>query len=391
MINRWTILAVLFVARLSMAFQFQAVAALSPVLVETLGLSLAQIGVLIGLYLAPGLVVAVPGGALAARVGEKRLIAAAMVAMALGALLASVGGSWEAILTGRIIAGVGGVVLNVVMTKMVVDWFAGREVSTAMAIYVNSWPAGIALALIAFPLAVGIGGFAAAQAVELGVIMLSLLLFLLVYRAPRNDELSAPVGTAGSVAGTGTRFPYGAVLLAGAVWAFYNAALAMIFSFGPALLTARGVDLAVAGSLTGLFMLVFAIALPFGGVVADKTGRGNAMIALSLLAYIVLVPLILVLPGGMLVPVLLVLAVLFAVPAGPIMTLPSLVLPPAMRSYGVGVFWTVYYLVMMLAPPVAGFVAERAGSVGAALLTGCVFCAVSIVALLLFRRRALAG
>jgi MFS family permease len=350
MINRWTILSVLFLARVSMAFQFQAVAALSPVLAETMRLSLAQIGVLIGLYLAPGLVVAVPGGALAARVGEKRLIAAAMVAMALGALLAAVGGGWGAVLTGRIIAGVGGVVLNVVMTKMVVDWFAGRELSTAMAIYVNSWPAGIALALIAFPFAVGLGGLAAAQGLELAVIALALMLFLMVYRAPRGDEMVEPVASSGSATGAEAVFPYGPVLLAGAVWAFYNAALAMVFSFGPAMLVARGVDLAVAGSLTGLFMLVFAVALPFGGVVADKTGRRDAVIVLSLVSYILLMPLVLVLPGAMLVPVLLVLAVIFAAPAGPIMTLPGTVLAPAMRSYGVGVFWTVYYVVMMLAP-----------------------------------------
>jgi MFS family permease len=159
----------------------------------------------------------------------------------------------------------------------------------------------------------------------------------------------------------------------------------MVFSFGPAMLVARGVDLAVAGSLTGLFMLVFAVALPFGGVVADKTGRRDAVIVLSLMSYILLMPLVLVLPGAMLVPVLLVLAVIFAAPAGPIMTLPGTVLAPAMRSYGVGVFWTVYYVVMMLAPPVAGYVAERAGSVGAALMTGVVFCGVSIAALWLFR------
>jgi hypothetical protein len=40
---------------------------------------------------------------------------------------------------------------------------------------------------------------------------------------------------------------------------------------------------------------------------------------------------------------------------------------------------------MMLAPPVAGYLAERAGSVGAALMTGVVFCGVSIAALWLFR------
>ena len=49
-----------------MAFQFQSIATLSPFLQQEAGLGLAEIGLLIGLYLAPGVRVAVPGGAMAA-------------------------------------------------------------------------------------------------------------------------------------------------------------------------------------------------------------------------------------------------------------------------------------------------------------------------------------
>ncbi|MGE4610989.1 MAG: hypothetical protein AAED33_06295 [Paracoccaceae bacterium] len=59
--NRWVILATLFFARLTMAFQFQAVAAISPLIMEAHGLNLANIGLLIGIYLAPGVIVAIPG------------------------------------------------------------------------------------------------------------------------------------------------------------------------------------------------------------------------------------------------------------------------------------------------------------------------------------------
>src|SRR5947208_6904457 len=52
--NRWFILAVLFVVRLTMAFQFQSVAAVAPLLGSEFGVSLADIGILIGLYFTPG-------------------------------------------------------------------------------------------------------------------------------------------------------------------------------------------------------------------------------------------------------------------------------------------------------------------------------------------------
>ncbi|MEO1318641.1 MAG: MFS transporter, partial [Pseudomonadota bacterium] len=65
----WRLLAVLFAARATMAFQFQAVAALAPSLMERHGVGLAEIGLLIGLYLSPGLVAAYPGGAIGRRFG----------------------------------------------------------------------------------------------------------------------------------------------------------------------------------------------------------------------------------------------------------------------------------------------------------------------------------
>jgi hypothetical protein len=46
--NRWGILAVLFTVRLTMAFQFQSVAAVAPLLGPKFGVSLADIGLLIG-------------------------------------------------------------------------------------------------------------------------------------------------------------------------------------------------------------------------------------------------------------------------------------------------------------------------------------------------------
>jgi hypothetical protein len=58
--NRWGILAILFFVRLTMAFQFQSVAAVAPLLEKTFGVGLADIGLLIGLYFTPGVVLALP-------------------------------------------------------------------------------------------------------------------------------------------------------------------------------------------------------------------------------------------------------------------------------------------------------------------------------------------
>src|SRR3979411_777728 len=84
--NRWGILAVLFAVRLTMGFQFQSVAAVAPLLERELGLSLADIGVLIGLYFTPGIALALPGGAIGQRFGDKTTVLGALLLMLAGGL-----------------------------------------------------------------------------------------------------------------------------------------------------------------------------------------------------------------------------------------------------------------------------------------------------------------
>ena len=164
--NRWGILAVLFAVRLTMAFQFQSVAAVAPLLGREFGVSLADIGVLIGLYFTPGVALALPGGAIGQKFGDKTTVLAALLLMLTGGLAMALSASWSVQIAGRLVAGAGGVMLNVQMTKMVTDWFAGREIATAMAIFVNSWPAGVALSLLTLP---AIGTAYGVGAVHLGV------------------------------------------------------------------------------------------------------------------------------------------------------------------------------------------------------------------------------
>ena len=375
--NRWIILAVLFLARLTMAFQFQSVAALSPLLIEDFGVGLADIGFLIGLYFAPGIVFALPGGAIAARFGDKRIVGLGMVLMLAGGAMIAMTESWNVFTTGRLIVGTGGVILNVVMTKMVVDWFAGKEMSTAMAIFINSWPVGIALALVVLPLIAGSGGIALAWWALCAVVAGALLLFAVVYHPPEGAaEAPTTIQTAA--------FPVATLVLASLVWALYNTALAMVFSFGPAFLVQVGYSLTNAGSLTSLFMIIFSIAVPVGGIIADRTGRKDAIILFSLISFAALMPIAVIYPSSAFV-LFCILGVFFAFGAGPVMTLPAEVLSPKSRALGMGVFFSIYYALMMVGPRIGGGIAESADDAGAAILAGAVMSLIAAVALLGFR------
>ena len=73
----WQILAILTLARTTMGFQFQSVAAVGPVLTSGAIVSYTELGVLIGIYLLPGALFALPGGWLGKRFGDKRVVLSA--------------------------------------------------------------------------------------------------------------------------------------------------------------------------------------------------------------------------------------------------------------------------------------------------------------------------
>src|SRR3981189_1364639 len=218
--NRWVILAVLFVVRLTMAFQFQSVAAVAPLLAHAFGVGLAEIGILVGLYFTPGVALALPGGAIAQRFGDKITVLGALTLMLIGGLAMALSASWSGQIAGRLVAGAGGVLLNVQMTKMVADWFAGKEIATAMAIFVNSWPAGVAISLLALPSIGTAYGLGAAYLAVAALIGIAFVLVPAGYHSPANSV------TMTATSARLDRRTVVAVIAAGLIWGLYNVGFA---------------------------------------------------------------------------------------------------------------------------------------------------------------------
>jgi MFS family permease len=266
-VNRWWVLAVLFFARTAMGFQFQAIAAVSPLLVRDLAIDLALLGTLIGVWMLPGVVVAIPGGLLGRRFGDKRVVMTGLALMALGSVMTAVSESYTQALAGRVVSGAGAVVLNVLLAKMVADWFHDRELSTAMGILVMSWPLGIGLALLALgPLAAATSWSFALNASAL-VCIAALLAVALVYRHAPQAAVTAPSASALS------RRDFALAAVAGLIWTFYNVAYIVVVSFAPVLLAAKGMALANAAIVASFAAWPLMLTVPLGGYLADRTGR----------------------------------------------------------------------------------------------------------------------
>ena len=363
--NRWVILAVLFVVRLTIGFQFQSVASVAPLLGREFGFGLADIGILIGLYFAPGVALSLPGGALGKRFGDKAIALAGLGLMLAGSLVMAASASWSGQVTGRLIAGAGGVIMNVQMTKMVTDWFAGREIATAMAVFVNSWPAGVAMSLLTLPL-IGISyGISAVFVAVAVLIACGMLLLVTAYQPPPH------IPGATTMTATLDRNTIIAVVAAGLLWGLFNVGFAMVFSFGPSILVERGWSITAAGSTISIVLWLAVFSVPFGGFLADRTKRPELILVAGCVVFALLM---VMLPrsGSAVMLTVVALGLICGQPAGPIMSLPARVLQPATRAVGMGIFYTVYYVAMMLGPAIGGVCAKWTGSAGAALDFGAV-------------------
>jgi MFS family permease len=374
-------LAVLFLSRTAVGFQFQSVASSAVALVYSLSIGYTEVGILIGLYMLPGMVIAFPGGMLDRRVGDRQICAGGLALMIAGALLFAFGASYFAGFAGRLVSGTGAVLLNLVLTKMVTDWFADREIVTAMGVILASWPFGIALALVAQPTLATHVGWQAVMEVTAAFCAVASVLVAVFYRDPPHPALARNVPASGRALLLWQEMAPAS--LAGAIWGIFNVGLVVFFSFAPGLLLERGLAPAGAGALVSLGLWSSMVSLPLGGWLVERSGHPQASIVVFSIA--IAIVLLLLAFGSAPAVMCALMGVTIGPPAGAIMALPAAVLPPSRRAFGLGIFYTMYYCAMAVGPPMAGWCRDHWQTAAAAILFGAMAYAVIVPLFLLFK------
>jgi predicted MFS family arabinose efflux permease len=375
----WIMLSVLLMARTAMGFQFQTVASIGPSLMESLSIDNARIGVLIGLYLLPGLPIALPSGIIGQRFGARHVVLAGLVMMMLGGAIAAVAVTFPVAAAGRIISGTGGVLMNVMLTKLVADWFDAGKMATAMAVLITGWPLGIALGLAVGPhMMLAFGGAAVLQ-LATGLAALALGLFIVLYRDP--PDLPRPAAVRFSLGLT--RYELRMVSLAGAIWTTYNAGYIVLVSFTPSVFAARGYSIEQSGWIVSILSWAMMPMIPAGGYLADRLGRPDLLMAGGFIVAAAGI----VAMGYSDAPVtwLIVVALASGLPSGAMMALPASVMRPEVRAGGMGIYYTLYYAGVALLPALAGMARDRTGSVTAPMLFAAAMLALALLFLIVFR------
>ena len=352
---RWRILALLFLARIGLGFQFQTVASVGDDLVVVFGLDYAGIGLLIGLFMAPGLVLAIPAGYWGRFVSDRTMVVLGLGALALGGLVSSIASESWTMGLGRIFAGAGFLFTTLYFTKMVADWFEGREIATAMSILVMSWPFGIAMGQVGHAWLALTYGWQIPFLVASAYCLLAATAVFLFYRPP-HDLPPAKGAAAASLTGPEWRL----IFCAASAWGVFNAAYVTYLSFGPKVLEGLGqTAIAAAGIISvGSWLMIISGALC--GQIVDRIGGRNVVLTICMGGAIASL-LLLSLPGAELGASLL-FGLIGMAPAGVIMAMSGQAMRPQVRAFGMGIFFTVYYAIMLVVPPVAGAILDTTGS-----------------------------
>lgn len=351
--TRWLILALLFACRTGLGFQFQALGSVSGDLVDQLGFSYAEIGLLIGSFTLPGLVLAFPAGYIGRFLPDRALVCFGLLTLAAGGVIAAFAQGFGLLALGRIAAGAGFVFSTIYMTKMIGDWFGGKELATAMGILVMSWPFGIAMGQIGHAWIAASFDWRVAFLVASAHCAAGAAAILLLYRTPPGAVTPAagPMGL--------PRREWVLTIIAAAVWGLFNAGYVVYLSFAPRVLMAGGYDATGAAAVISIASWVMMFSGAIGGLVADRTGRPDGVLYVCA---VVGVTSLLLLPFTQLaVALTLAFGLIGAAPAGVIMALTGQAMAPQRRAFGMGVFFSFFFVLVTVAPPLAGRLFDLGG------------------------------
>jgi predicted MFS family arabinose efflux permease len=332
--TRWWVIALLFACRTGLGFQFQTLGSNSGVLVSELRFSYTQVGTLIGLFMLPGWVLAIPAGSVGRFLSDRTLVALGLLLLGAGGLIASLGEGFGVLAVGRVVSGMGFVFSTLYFTKMVSDWFAGKELATAMGILVMSWPFGIAMGQIGDPwIALHFGWRAVFLAAAVYCVVAAVAVFGL-YRtppavAPKAVAAAGPIGL--------PRAELLLTLIAAGVWGLFNAGYIVYLSFAPRVLMSDGYSATSASAVVSVASWVMIFSGAACGQIADRTGKRDQILYACLAVAMGVLLMMLQHTNGAVVLSLL-FGLVGAAPAGVIMALTGEAMAPQRRAFGMGVF-----------------------------------------------------
>jgi predicted MFS family arabinose efflux permease len=382
--RRWGILGVVYLLGLGCAITMQSVPPILSLVMAEFELSYAQGGLLMSLFAVPGVIMAIPAGMMADRYGQKTIGIISLALLIAGTAIFASGNSLLVLALGRVVAGLGAVTLLVMSPQLLAQWFAGREIGTAMGVFNTTMPIGTILSLNFLSLLGENMGWRASAWASAVIPLIALVVFAFLFApAPGTAQRTSPKSESflKSIRLTGI-----SIWIIGIASMLFNASAISLSTFNPDFLQDSGFSIASAGFITSAVMWPTMLFSPVVGYLVDKIDRKKTIIAIGGLAMAILTVMVPTATGWILALLLLIGAAQTLVPA-PLFALPPEVTNPERLGLGFGIFFTFINMGLVAGPVAVGAIRDATGSYQAsyALMAG--FALLIIPTMVILRRR----
>jgi MFS family permease len=129
--NRWVALAIIFIAFFQFPFNWFSVVPAFGGIVNEMKISFTQVGLIAGMFIAGYGIAHIPAGWFAERYGMRTGMIFGVVVQTVGTAVTAWAPTYELILVGRLIGGIGAAVTMGSSVGLVAAWFRGKELATA--------------------------------------------------------------------------------------------------------------------------------------------------------------------------------------------------------------------------------------------------------------------
>ena len=191
--RRWAALAIIFVSFLQFTLNWFCIVPAFGGIVADLKISFTQVGLIVGMFIAGYGLAHIPGGWIAERYGMRSAMLLGISVETVGAGVSAWAPSYDALLTGRFICGVGGSIYIGSAVGLTAAWFRGRELATANGLITGvAFTVGAAIGLFFWGSIIASVGWRDGLLIGAGVGLATLLLMIVLFPTPpsgSNDVL----------------------------------------------------------------------------------------------------------------------------------------------------------------------------------------------------------
>lgn len=353
--KKWRILGSAFLCIVAFGVTFQSIPPILSLVMSELNLTHTQAGLLMSFFALPGIIVSIPAGLLADRYSQKLIGLMALVLMACGSAMIAIGSSFTILTLGRVVSGIGGMTICILMPQVISQWFRERELGTALGIFQTAMPVGAILSLSTLGMLAQTFTWRTGIWISMALSLVALVVFLLIFTpAPGRSAQNAKASESISAGMRSIGMP---IWLLGMASLFVNASIISFLTFTPDLLQSAGLNIITAGFYASMSMWGVVVFSPIFGLVIDKTGRKKTLMvigSIGIAATMVWVPRF----TGAAVPLMLIFGVAQSLIPVSLFALPPEFTRPERVGLAFGILYTGQNIGVLIGPALAGLLRD---------------------------------